>query len=138
MDPANLRIMYQVDGKQDLEEVELDHLSGYGGARPVRIGNAAYDQRQNDVYGALLDWKVDASSDWAEVRSDNQAICFQQVEDFRAPDWPGQDKPQQMHLDVVVDDPREQPRGDLAINQDGRRLFRQEQIELNPFIIDQY
>ena len=47
--------MYGIDGRRDLTEFTLDHLSGYGGARPVRIGNGAYDQRQNDVFGAVLD-----------------------------------------------------------------------------------
>ena len=56
-------------------------------------------------YGAMLDWKVDVSSDWAEVRADNgNSIAFQQVESYTAPVWPGQDVPQQMHLDVIVDD----------------------------------
>ena len=56
-------------------------------------------------YGAVLDWKVDASSDWAEVRAESgQCICFQQVKDYRPPAWPDQDVPQQMHLDVMVDD----------------------------------
>jgi GH15 family glucan-1,4-alpha-glucosidase len=50
-----LQIMYGIRGEKDLSEKTLDHLSGYEGARPVRIGNAAYSQRQNDVYGALLD-----------------------------------------------------------------------------------
>jgi GH15 family glucan-1,4-alpha-glucosidase len=50
-----LQIMYGIGGERDLTEETLDHLSGYGGAKPVRIGNAAFDQRQNDVYGALLD-----------------------------------------------------------------------------------
>jgi GH15 family glucan-1,4-alpha-glucosidase len=50
-----LQIMYGIGGEKDLTESTLDHLSGYGGARPVRIGNGAYDQRQNDVWGALLD-----------------------------------------------------------------------------------
>ena len=50
-----LQIMYGVGGERDLTERTLDHLSGYGGARPVRIGNGAYSQRQNDVWGALLD-----------------------------------------------------------------------------------
>src|SRR5262245_51654650 len=50
-----LQIMYGIDGRRDLTEQTLDHLSGYAGARPVRIGNGAFDQRQNDVFGAVLD-----------------------------------------------------------------------------------
>ena len=49
------QIMFGIGGETELTERTLDHLSGYVGSRPVRIGNAAYDQRQNDVYGALLD-----------------------------------------------------------------------------------
>jgi alpha,alpha-trehalase len=52
---GSLQIMYGIDGAKDLEESTLDHLKGYEGARPVRIGNGAYNQRQNDVYGAVLD-----------------------------------------------------------------------------------
>jgi alpha,alpha-trehalase len=52
---GGLQIMYGIDGRRDLTEETLDHLSGYAGARPVRIGNGAFDQRQNDVYGAVLD-----------------------------------------------------------------------------------
>ncbi|MDQ5895347.1 MAG: hypothetical protein QG596_1608 [Actinomycetota bacterium] len=52
---GDLQIMYGIGGEHDLTEHTLDHLSGYGGAKPVRIGNGAYDQRQNDVWGALLD-----------------------------------------------------------------------------------
>jgi hypothetical protein len=56
-------------------------------------------------YGALLDWKVSTSDDWAEIRADNgNCISFQQVDDYTPPVWPGQDVPQQMHLDVVVED----------------------------------
>jgi len=51
----DLQIMYGIGGERDLTESTLDHLGGYGGARPVRIGNGAYSQRQNDVWGALLD-----------------------------------------------------------------------------------
>jgi GH15 family glucan-1,4-alpha-glucosidase len=51
----DLQIMYGIGGERELTESTLDHLSGYGGARPVRIGNGAYNQRQNDVWGALLD-----------------------------------------------------------------------------------
>jgi GH15 family glucan-1,4-alpha-glucosidase len=50
-----LQIMYGIDGRRDLTERTLDHLSGYGGARPVRIGNGAFCQRQNDVWGAIMD-----------------------------------------------------------------------------------
>jgi alpha,alpha-trehalase len=50
-----LQIMYGIDGRRDLTESTRDDLSGYAGARPVRIGNGAFDQRQNDVYGAVLD-----------------------------------------------------------------------------------
>ena len=59
----HLQIMYGIGGEKELTESTLDHLEGYGGARPVRIGNGAFDQRQNDVWGALLDsiylhWKA--------------------------------------------------------------------------------
>jgi alpha,alpha-trehalase len=50
-----MQIMYGIRGERDLTEITLDDLSGYENSRPVRIGNAAYNQRQNDVYGALLD-----------------------------------------------------------------------------------
>ena len=50
-----LQIMYGIDGRRDLTETTRDDLSGYAGARPVRVGNGAFDQRQNDVYGAALD-----------------------------------------------------------------------------------
>jgi GH15 family glucan-1,4-alpha-glucosidase len=50
-----LQIMYGIDGRHDLTEEILDHLSGYKGSRPVRIGNAAYDQMQLDIHGELLD-----------------------------------------------------------------------------------
>ena len=50
----NLQIMYGVGGERDLEERTLDHLSGYKGARPVRVGNGAYRQHQHDVWGAVV------------------------------------------------------------------------------------
>ncbi|MET8148510.1 glycoside hydrolase family 15 protein [Actinoplanes sp. NPDC049668] len=52
---GSLQIMYGIDGRRDLTESTRDELSGYAGARPVRIGNGAFDQRQNDVFGAVLD-----------------------------------------------------------------------------------
>ena len=52
---GGLQIMYGIDGRRDLTESTRDDLTGYAGARPVRIGNGAFDQRQNDVFGAALD-----------------------------------------------------------------------------------
>jgi alpha,alpha-trehalase len=52
---ADLQIMYGVGGERRLVETELNHLTGYEGARPVRTGNGAYDQDQHDVWGAVLD-----------------------------------------------------------------------------------
>jgi len=53
-DPADLQIMYRVDGGRDLPEREVDHLPGYAGSRPVRVGNAAVGQVQNDVLGEVM------------------------------------------------------------------------------------
>lgn len=50
-----LQIMYGINKEKKLTEETLDHLSGYMGSKPVRIGNAAYSQRQNDIYGILMD-----------------------------------------------------------------------------------
>ena len=50
-----LQVMYGVDGRQKLDEVTLDHLQGYEHSRPVRIGNAAYQQLQLDIYGEMMD-----------------------------------------------------------------------------------
>ncbi len=56
-------------------------------------------------YGTMLDWKTEIAPDWAEIRSEEgQCICFQPVEGYTPPDWPSQEVPQQMHLDVIVDD----------------------------------
>ncbi len=54
-DDWRLQIMYGIGGETELTEHTLDHLSGYEGSRPVRVGNGAYDQRQHDVWGMLLD-----------------------------------------------------------------------------------
>ncbi len=69
-------------------------------------------------YGGLLDWAVEGDAEWADIRPADGSGCisFQQVADFRPPTWPGQDHPQQVHLDVVVDDldAAEQPTTDLG------------------------
>ncbi|NHA70125.1 glycoside hydrolase family 15 protein [Phycicoccus flavus] len=53
-DPADLQIMYAVDGARELPERELDHLPGYEGSRPVRVGNGAVGQKQSDVLGEVM------------------------------------------------------------------------------------
>jgi alpha,alpha-trehalase len=50
-----MQIMYGIDGQKKLTEEFLEHLDGYMGSKPVRIGNAAYHQKQNDIYGILMD-----------------------------------------------------------------------------------
>jgi predicted enzyme related to lactoylglutathione lyase len=57
-------------------------------------------------YGELLGWQVKTDDEWAEIRPDDGSNCisFQQVADYRAPEWPGQAVPQQLHLDVMVRD----------------------------------
>jgi len=50
-----LQVMYGIDGRQELDEITLDHLTGYEHSRPVRIGNAAYKQLQLDIYGEMMD-----------------------------------------------------------------------------------
>ena len=53
-DPEDLQIMYQVDGARRLPELTLEHLPGYAGSRPVRVGNGAVGQRQTDVLGEVM------------------------------------------------------------------------------------
>lgn len=52
---GSLQVMYGVDGRHNLDEITLDHLDGYRGSRPVRVGNAASNQLQLDIYGELMD-----------------------------------------------------------------------------------
>jgi GH15 family glucan-1,4-alpha-glucosidase len=98
---GGLQIMYGIDGRRDLTETFREDLSGYSGARPVRIGNGAFDQRQNDVFGAVLDsiHKHTMHSQrlprrlWPIVQA--QAQCATDV--WRQPDqgiWEARGKPQ--------------------------------------------
>ena len=98
---GSLQIMYGIDGRRDLTESTRDDLSGYEGARPVRLGNGAFDQRQNDVFGSVLDSVLlhTRRSDrlprrlWPLVKA--QAECAIQV--WQDPDqgiWEARGKPQ--------------------------------------------
>jgi alpha,alpha-trehalase len=98
---GGLQIMYGIDGRRDLTESFREDLSGYSGAHPVRIGNGAFDQRQNDVFGAVLDsiLKHCVHSQrlprrlWPIVQA--QAECATNV--WRQPDqgiWEARGKPQ--------------------------------------------
>jgi len=100
-DDGGLQIMYGIDGRRDLTEHLLDELSGYAGARPVRIGNGAFDQRQNDVFGAALDSVLLHTRRsqrlprrlWPLIK--DQAECAKAV--WRKPDqgiWEARGKPQ--------------------------------------------
>ncbi len=100
-DDGSLQIMYGIDGRRDLTESTRDELTGYSGARPVRIGNGAFDQRQNDVFGAVLDSILLHTRHserlprrlWPIVQA--QAECATQV--WRNPDqgiWEARGKPQ--------------------------------------------
>ncbi|HEY9292720.1 MAG TPA: glycoside hydrolase family 15 protein [Microlunatus sp.] len=68
-DPEDVQIMYGLAGERELEERELDHLPGYAGSRPVRIGNGAVDQYQGDVLGEVM-VALDAAR-WAGLADDH-------------------------------------------------------------------
>ena len=98
---GSLQIMYGIDGRRDLTESTLDELSGYAGARPVRIGNGAFDQRQNDVFGAVLDSILIHTRHSARLPRrlwpivESQAECATNI--WREPDqgiWEARGKPQ--------------------------------------------
>lgn len=85
-------------------------------------------------YATMLEWQVKAEPDWVEIRSpEGQCICFQQVEDYSAPQWPGQQRPQQMHLDVVVDDLDE---GEAAVLELGATLHEHQPGETFRVFLD--
>jgi alpha,alpha-trehalase len=98
---GSLQIMYGIDGRRDLTETTRDDLSGYAGARPVRVGNGAWNQRQNDVFGAVLDSILLHTRRSARLPRrlwpivEQQATCAQQV--WQQPDqgiWEARGAPQ--------------------------------------------
>ncbi|HEX2707632.1 MAG TPA: glycoside hydrolase family 15 protein, partial [Solirubrobacterales bacterium] len=101
-DEPDLQIMYGIGGEKKLTEKTLDHLGGYGGAKPVRIGNGAYDQRQNDVWGSLLDsiYLHEKALKGRGTPTDRQLIRYQveaAIEAWPSPDqgiWESRGEPQ--------------------------------------------
>jgi GH15 family glucan-1,4-alpha-glucosidase len=106
----HLQIMYGIGGERDLTEHLLDHLSGWRNSKPVRIGNGAYDQRQLDVWGMLLDaiWTQSqrsntqlAEATWESVAS----LVDQAVQSRHDPDqglWEVRGPPQQFTASKVM------------------------------------
>jgi alpha,alpha-trehalase len=106
---ARLQVVYGVGGERVLPERELPHLRGYGGARPVRIGNAAFEQEQHDAWGALLDsvylyHRVGEPIDdgfWTEL----EAQVEEAVATWRAPDrglWEVRGEPQHFTVSKIM------------------------------------
>ncbi len=101
-DHPDLQIMYGIGGERDLTESTLDHLGGYGGAQPVRIGNGAFDQRQNDVWGALLDsiYLHEKALRGHGTPADRELVAYQvnaAIDAFEQPDqgiWEARGEPQ--------------------------------------------
>jgi GH15 family glucan-1,4-alpha-glucosidase len=81
-----LQIMYGIDGRADLTEEMLDHLEGYRGSAPVRIGNGAAEQRQLDIYGELID-SVYLYNKYGEPISHDTWLNLCDVVDWVADNW---------------------------------------------------
>jgi GH15 family glucan-1,4-alpha-glucosidase len=81
-----LQVMYGVDGRQKLDEVPLDHLSGYENSRPVRIGNAAFQQLQLDIYGEMMD-SVYLANKYGQPISYSEWQNVQRILDWLAKNW---------------------------------------------------
>ena len=83
-----LQIMFGVGGEHDLTERELHHLTGWKDSRPVRVGNGAWDQRQIDVYGELLDAAAQLSEHIDTIDEDTRRFLIACAE-TAATSWRG-------------------------------------------------
>lgn len=108
-EPADIQPLYGLHGENDLPEQTLDHLSGYRGSAPVRIGNAAHDQNQLDVYGELIVGIYETASygetitqqDWKVMRDIIDYVCHA----WQEPDvgiWEIRDNPQHFVYSKVM------------------------------------
>jgi len=89
-DLEHLRILHGVEGDATVTEKTLDHLNGYCNSRPVRIGNAAYDQFQLDTYGSLID-AIHFTYDVKKDMTDDIWRIVQSIADFISKNWKMQD-----------------------------------------------
>ncbi|QLQ09611.1 MAG: VOC family protein [Nocardioidaceae bacterium] len=73
----------------------------------ARFPNFVFDcpdpDKLADFYANILEWETTIEEEWVEIHGEGMRISFQKVEDYQPPVWPGQVHPQQLHLDVVVD-----------------------------------
>ena len=104
-----LQVMYAVGGERELVEEELTHLSGYDNARPVRIGNGAYNQRQHDIWGTMLDSVYLNTKSRENVSDQLWPVLKEQVEEaiehWREPDrgiWEVRGEPQHFTSSKVM------------------------------------
>ncbi|MFZ1061911.1 MAG: glycoside hydrolase family 15 protein [Acidimicrobiales bacterium] len=85
-----LKVLYPVDGDSSSDEATLDHLTGYAGSQPVRIGNAAFDQSQFDIFGAIVDCVFEHTRSRDSLSERSWRIVVQAVEmalqSWREPD----------------------------------------------------
>jgi GH15 family glucan-1,4-alpha-glucosidase len=81
-----LQVMYGVDGRQKLDEFALDHLCGYENSRPVRIGNAAYQQLQLDIYGEMMD-AIYLANKYGDPISNAGWLAVQRILDWLEKNW---------------------------------------------------
>lgn len=100
-DPAAIQPLYGLHGTADLDEEILDHLTGYKHSAPVRVGNAAHDQRQLDIYGELILGICETSQYGAEITADEWAVMRDSI-DYVCEVW---DEPD-MGIWEVRDTPR--------------------------------
>jgi GH15 family glucan-1,4-alpha-glucosidase len=89
--PGPLQLMYRIDGSAELSETTLDHLEGYRGSGPVRVGNAAYRQLQLDIYGELMDAVYLHNKYVGPIGYDSWA-CLRRVIDWLCDNWKREDE----------------------------------------------
>jgi GH15 family glucan-1,4-alpha-glucosidase len=86
-----MQIMYGLRGERELPEATLRHLDGYKGSRPVRVGNAAFQQKQMDIYGELMDAALKLSDYVGKIRAEQwpglRQICDYVAAHWREPDY---------------------------------------------------